>query len=396
MRTPNGMILVLTVLISTVAPAAAGEAKVHTLRVPDGGIAPQVEVGADGLVHLVYFKRTDGHVGDLYYARSADGGQTWSQPIRVNSQPNSTMSVRHPRLAVGRSGRVHVVWNGSSLAKPKGPLNPATSADSPHNGTPLLYARLAEDGKSFEPQRNLMTRTFALDGGGAIAADGNANVYAVWHANADDLPEGEAGRRVWVARSVDDGATFSPEQMAWDEPTGACGCCHVRAWAGDDGTVHVLFRGARTGLQRDMYLLTSRDGGRTFAGANVHPWRVATCPMSTPALRSSPDGVVAAWETEGKVYFAMADASGAGTSDPATPAAGGKEQKMPDLATNSRGETIRVWTEGMAWKRGGAVAWRVYDTSGAPARECGRADGVPPEGGATVFARRDGSFVVIY
>ena len=388
-----GLLLLALAIVPVNALAAE---KVTTLRVPDGGIAPQAEVDADGAVHLVYFKRTEGHLGDLYYVRSGDGGATFSKPLRVNSQPNSAISVRHPRVALGRNGRVHVVWNGSNVAKPKGPSNPALPADSPYNGTPLLYARLAEDGKSFEPQRNLMTKTFALDGGGAVAADGKGNVYAVWHAGHEDLPEGEPGRRVWVARSTDDGATFAPEEMAWDQPTGACGCCHVRAWAGGTGTVHVLFRGAKTGIQRDTYLLTSTDAGKSFSGADVHPWRVSTCPMSTYALRATPRGVVAAWETEGQVYFGNIDSAGKPVAQ-LQPAPGeAKDRKMPDLATNRRGETLRVWTEGMAWKRGGAVAWQLHDRDGRPTDVKGKADGVLPDGAAAVFPRKDGSFVIIY
>jgi hypothetical protein len=35
----------------------------------------------------------------------------------------------------------------------------------------MLYSRSNDSGTAFEPERNLMTRTFGLDGGGIIAAD---------------------------------------------------------------------------------------------------------------------------------------------------------------------------------------------------------------------------------
>lgn len=38
-------------------------------------------------------------------------------------------------------------------------------------GEPMLYSRSNDSGTAFEPERNLMTRTFGLDGGGIIAAD---------------------------------------------------------------------------------------------------------------------------------------------------------------------------------------------------------------------------------
>ena len=46
-----------------------------------------------------------------------------------------------------------------------------------------------EDGQ-FEPQRNLMQETFALDGGGSVAADAEGNVYVAWHGSAKGSAKG--------------------------------------------------------------------------------------------------------------------------------------------------------------------------------------------------------------
>ena len=393
-----GLVLAPAVVAFGAEPTAG--AKVVTMRVPHGGNVPQAAVDEKGVVHLVYFKAARGARGDLYYVRTADGGATFSPPLRVNSQPDSAIAARPPRLAMGRAGRAHVVWNGSSEAKPRGPLNPAMPADSPYNGTPLLYARLDDAGAAFEPQRSLMRKTFALDGAGTVAADGAGNVYAVWHAAAEGLPEGEPGRRVWVAKSADDGKTFAPETMASDRPTGACGCCHAGAFADGRGDVYVLFRGAESAIQRDMYLLVSADRGRTFRGSKVDPWRTSTCPMSSMALGGAPGGVVAGWETEGRVRFGTVRANDAAVAETDEPAAGQssppKDRKHPEVVTNAAGESIRIWTEGMGWKRGGAVAWQVYDRDGKPTAAKGRQDGVPADGDAAAFPRKDGSFVIIF
>ena len=95
-----------------VAIVLAAQPSVSLIRVPNGGIQPQVEV-RDGVVHLVYFTGEPGH-GDLYYVRSRDYGRTFSAPMRVNS-PHSAIAVgaiRGAQLAIGRNGRVHVAWNG--------------------------------------------------------------------------------------------------------------------------------------------------------------------------------------------------------------------------------------------------------------------------------------------
>jgi hypothetical protein len=367
---------------------------VVTLRTPNGGNTPQVAVGSDGIVHLVYFKTSKGDRGDLFYVRSRDGGRTFSNPIRVNSQPNCAIPARHARLAVGRNGRAHVVWNGSGEAQPKGPLNPAQPDDSPYNGTPLLYARLNDAGDAFEPQRNLIRHTYALDGGGTIAADEDGNVYGIFHALAAGYPQNEQGRRIYVAKSADDGKTFSEEAVAWDQPVGACGCCYVGAMAEKGGKVYVVYRAAESAIQRDVYVLTSTDGGKAFTGAKADAWRTSQCPMSTASLVRGAAGVLAGWETEGKVIFGQLE--GASVSEKLPAPGSGAGRKYPALATNQRGETIHAWTEGMSWKRGGAAAWQVYDAKGEAIGEVGRAEGIPADGTVATFARPDGTFVVVF
>src|SRR5262249_27151182 len=198
--------------------------------------------------------------------------------IRVNSQPGSavaTGTIRGAQLAIGRSGRVHVAWNGSRQAEPLGP-----------NGSmPMLYARLDDAGAAFEPQRNLMHDGGALDGGGTLAADRAGNVWVAWHGMGE--VKGEEHRRVYVAHSRDDGKTFAREAPAWNEPTGACGCCGMRAFAGDSGALYMLYRAATESVDRDMVLLVSRDAGRTFQGSRIDNWKLNACPMSSESIAQS-------------------------------------------------------------------------------------------------------------
>jgi hypothetical protein len=357
------------------------------LRVPDHGIQPQVAVDAKGVVHLLYFKG-EPLGGDIFYTRSKDGAH-WEHSLRVNSQPGSavaTGNIRGAHLALGKGGRAHVAWNGSHKATPK----------APGDAHPMLYTRLNDAGTAFEPQRNLIRSAVGLDGGGSVAADGAGNVYVVWHA-PDPGKKGEGNRRVWVAVSTDEGKTFAPEKAAYAEPTGACGCCGLRAFADRKGTVYALYRGARDMEQRDMYLLTSTDRGKTFRGEDVHPWAINTCPMSSEAFAEGPGGLVAAaWDTKGQVYFARIDPKTGKRSAAVAPPGAGHERKHPAVAVNARGEMLLVWTEGMGWNRGGSLAWQVYDRDGTPTAERGHAAGVPVWSLVAAFVRPDGRFVIVY
>jgi hypothetical protein len=380
---------VLAAVLAGALPARGESPRVTVIRTPRGGIQPQAVSARDGTIHLLYYKGSPGS-GDLYYTRTTEGQFTvFRAPVRVNSEPGSaiaTGTIRGGQIALGRGGRVHIAWNGSNAAKPANPIQ----------GSPMLYARTDSFDMTFEPQRNLMTRTSGLDGGGSVAADAEGNVYVAWHGRAPDAPEGEPGRNLWVTRSSDDGATFAPEQPALARSRGACACCGTRSLADAKGNLFILYRAAVTPTDRDMVLLRSSDHGNHFDAQPLQPWRVAACPMSSAALADSLRGVFAAWETQGQVAFARLDDQG-DRSAPTSPPGGGGDRKHPALAVNAAGETILVWAEGTGWQRGGTLAWRIFDPSGRPTREMGRVEGgIPVWSLPAVVARLGGGFTIIH
>ena len=62
-----------------------------------------------------------------------------------------------------------------------------------------------------------------------------------------------------------------PESAAVDLETGACGCCGTRSLADRRGNIYLMYRAATAGVERDMYLLSSRDHGSHFqARSSAH------------------------------------------------------------------------------------------------------------------------------
>jgi hypothetical protein len=378
----------LSLAIFCASIAAAGD--VRLTRVPNEGIQPQVAVEASGTVDLLYYSG-DPKNGDLYLARSTDHGKTFAQPFRVNSQPGSALAIgtiRGGQMAIGANGRVHVAWNGSGIALPPGPVNP----DMGKPGSPMLYARLNDRGTAFEPQRNLMLKTFGLDGGGTLAAGAQGNVYVAWHGKLPGAPEGEAGRRVWIAASHDSGKTFTGESLAWGDKTGACGCCGMAMFA-KDGAIYALYRSATENVHRDIYLISSHDLGKSFEGSLVQPWEINACPMSSMSFTDQAGSTYAAWETGGQVYFGRI-AGGRIPQFAAAPGEG-KGRKHPRLAANNRGEVLLAWTEGTGWQRGGSLAWQIFDAEGKAKGEKGSAPGVATWSFAAPAASASG-FTIFY
>jgi hypothetical protein len=385
----NLILLMLAIMFSGYAQVAQNASiRVKLLRVPNGGLQPQTVMDGHGALHLIYFTGEPGG-GEIYYLRRDAGKTDFTAPIRINSEPNTavaTGTIRGAHIAIGKNGRVHVSWNGPH--KPGGPTTLAA---------PMFYARMNDARTAFEPQRNVMQFSGGLDGGGSIAADKAGNVYVVWHGRGDK--EGEENRRVWIAKSEDEGKTFSREIAAWNEPTGACGCCGMRAFVDVQGRVHLLYRAARENVNRDMYLLTSNDRGKSFSGMLLDKWNLNICPMSSAALANGPDGgdgLLAAWETQGQVFFASIDLNKRAQVAPISPSGITGKQKHPVIATNGSGEALFVWTEGTGWKKGGSLAWQKYDTGGKPTSEKGEAPGIPVWSFAAVVAEKDGNFTIFY
>ncbi len=353
-------------------------------KLPEPGLQPQVIAAPDGAIHLIYLTGDPKSSDILYRRRMAQA--PWSEPLRVNSEAGSAVAIgtiRGPQFALGRNGRVHVAWNGSQSAEPK----------STGGGSPMLYSRLNDDGKGFSAQRNLMGTTGELDGGGSVAADTEGRVFMVWHGSPKGS-QGETNRAVFLASSLDDGNSFAPERSVSPPGTGACGCCRLTALADAHGGAFILLRSARTSMQRDMTLLSSPDHGAGFRESFSDPWSVGMCPMSSASLTAAETGGWAAWETAGRVHISRFSDKAGKVQPQAIGAL--KGAKHPRLATNLRGETLVVWTEGTGWQRGGSLAWQVVDANGESTDEKGQRDGVSVWSYATTYSRPDGDFVILH
>jgi hypothetical protein len=342
------------------------------LRVPASGVQPEARVDAQGVTHMIYLAGNPA-ASDVFYVTRAAGAPDFSKPLRVNSVPGSAIAlgtVRGAHIALGRNGIVHVTWNAS------GP-----------NGK-MQYARLKAKSGAFEPQLAVVTKTTGLDGGGTIASDQQGNVFVAWHAKGESA--GEEHRRVYLARSTDDGATFAPEFAISDEEAGACGCCGMAGFA-SQGKVQFLYRSAGANVHRDIHLLTSSDHGTTFQDSVVQTWDLTACPMSTEGFTRGESGVLMTWENQNQVYFSPAQASAKPTAIPGDP----KNRKHPSIA-QAKGRTLVVWTEGTSYRKGGRLAWQEFDAQGNALADHGTADGVPVNSDVTALASPDGQFGVVY
>jgi len=369
----------IALAFSTIS-ALAGP-NVQVLRVPDGGIQPQAVVDSAGAIHLVYFKG-DAAGGDLFYVHTAPEKTEFSAAVKVNSVDKSAVamgSIRGAQIAMGRNNRLHVAWNPAQRSGLKG----------------MQYTRLKDSGDGFEEQKSITTEHAGLDGGGSVAADDSGNVYVVWHAPTS--PDGkETGRRVWMARSIDDGQIFASDTPCSSEGTGACGCCALKAYADAAGNLFVLYRSAVEMVHRDTYLLVSGDHGATFKSQMIAPMHLNMCIMSSYTVTHGPGAALAAWETAGQISWAKLDPT---TWEPMEiyPLAGNAKRKYPSIAQAGDGTLLLAWAEGTGWNRGGNIAWQIFDSNGQVLEGgSGRRPNLATWSFPAALARPDRTFLIIY
>ncbi len=69
---------------------------------------------SNGDLHSVYYRTSTSH-SNIFYAKSTDGGQLWTETNLTN---DGTYNQQYPSIAVDSSNNLHVVWEGTDAASP--------------------------------------------------------------------------------------------------------------------------------------------------------------------------------------------------------------------------------------------------------------------------------------
>ncbi len=317
----------------------------------------QVAVGPDGGVYVLWQNNTKlpGRrfpASDLRFARSVDGGRTFSPAVTVNDDAGGVPSSHtFHDLAVGPDGTVWISWIDSRAkdvaraARPRPAARAATGhghghADDADLPPPeIRVAKSADGGRMFGASVVVDTapcpccRTSL-----AVAADGT--VYLAWRKEyAGDV------RDVVVARLAAGGTAFGPPVRvhadAWVFP--ACPHAGPSLATDADGRVHVGWYTGQEGRQ-GLWYARSADGARTFGrpealvtGADITPSQVALAPDG--------DGVLVAWDdrpAQGR-HVALARVDGAGKMA----RIGTVEGRIPSLESTAAGALL-AWHDHQA------------------------------------------------
>jgi hypothetical protein len=244
------------------------------------GVQPQLAATGDQ-VYLVFGK------GDIIsVARSQDAGTTFGAPTALPAQGRLALGMRRgPRIAATPRSVLVAAIAGARGGGADGDIQLLRSTDSGATWAPAIVINDVPGA--------------AREGLHAMAANAAGVVVIAW------LDLRAPGTRIYTAASRDHGATWSPDVLAYESPSGSvCQCCHPSVAVDDRGRIAIMFRNSLDG-NRDMYVVRSGDG-RTFTAARrlgTESWALNACPMDGGSVNLAGDDVVATWRRDDAVFL---------------------------------------------------------------------------------------------
>lgn len=187
------------------------------------------------------------HGGDILFARSEDGGTTFSKPINLSN-------------SVGGDGKGRInrdVWHNGSLDLAASADGALYAAWTEYDG-PLWFSRSLDGGESFSRPRQIVGGKGAKPARGPALATGEGRtVYLAWTNGEEDSAD------IRVARSDDGGITFGEPRVvsASEEYSDA-----PKLAVDPGGTLHLVYAES-SGDAFDRYHVRytrSTDKARTF------------------------------------------------------------------------------------------------------------------------------------
>lgn len=297
----------------------------------DGENRPKIAIGPKGEVYVAYTKPlAKPYTGEIRFARSLDGGKTFSAPITVHAN-RDVITHRFESMIVDASGRIYIAWID------KRDVEAAAARKQKYAGAALYYAVSSDSGASFKGDYKIAGHSceccrigLALDAGGkpvalwrhvfdssirdhamtTLSPDGNTSpvvraTFDNWRIDAcphhgPSLAYAADGTRhqVWFNVKDDEGGAFYASanaggKMAMPIKLGTAQAEHPDV-AVEGKTVAIVWK-QFDGKSTAIFGRLSADGGQTWVEKEMA--RTAK-DSDQPHLFNAPSGIQLAWRTQ--------------------------------------------------------------------------------------------------
>jgi len=193
-------------------------------------------------IHIVWEENRDGNY-EIYYKRSFDGGNSWSQDIRLTNDPNLSMQ---PSIS-GFGSNIHLVW-----------------LDTRDGNWEIYYKNSSDGGNSWLIDKRL-TNNPSYSYSPCISVS-SSNIHVIW------VDERDGNEEIYYKKSNDGGNTWSNDFRLTNNPNTST---NPSIWS-DGSNIHVVWQDNRDG-NWEIYYKRSNDGGNTWS----NDFRLTSNPSSS-------------------------------------------------------------------------------------------------------------------
>ena len=291
------------------------------------------------------------HGGEIFFARSTDGGKTFSDSVNLSNT-----------IAGAGKGRLtRHYWHNGSLDLAVGPEGNLYAAWTEYEGA-LRFSRSADRGGSFSDPLHIAGNNAVPGRGPSVVTGADGTVYLAWTVGENRAAD------IHFATSVDRGRSFREPRIVFK--SGGHSDAPKIAVDGK-GTVHLVYADSPAGPFEGYHIryMNSSDGGRTFEKpkeiSSPHTEQLESVNFPALALDGAanvyatwelfprrgewPQGIGFAYSSDGGTTF-VSPSIVPGTADPALGFNGSQQGLlMRKLAVNRAG-AVAIVNSTFKWK----------------------------------------------
>jgi hypothetical protein len=305
--------------------------RINTDSGSDSQYHPAIAVDSEGNIYAVWGDYRNGDI-DIYFAKSTDKGATWSDPnIKINTDVG-TSSQLNPSIAVDTGDNIYVVWE-----------------DFRNDNHDIYFSNSSDGGMTWLATNVIINSDVGTAGqySPSIAINSNGGIYVVW----EDYRNGNGD--IYFANSTDGGIRWTDPNTKINNDTGSFDQYYPALDVDQADNVYCVWEDNRNG-DSDIYFARSTGGGASWTNSDIQiNTDVTTDGQFHPDLSLDSDGIVyVAWEDyrngDSDIYFASSTDYGVSWTDPnlrVNNDTGFEGQYNPSIAVDFRGTIYIIWED---------------------------------------------------
>lgn len=295
---------------------------------------PQLAVSSDGIsIYVVWHDDSDGN-DEIYFAKSADGGDSFGIPKKITDTASGANS--NPIITLtDDDSRIYITWSYSS-----GEID-----------SDVYFAKSSDGGDSFSIPKNISNTISSVSFNQELEVSNNGTIYVAW----EDSFDGD--NDIYFAASTTGGDSFTTQAV--DVSSNSGNSINPRMAATGDSSVYLVWQDVSTGND-EIYFAKSVDSGSSFSNPAINISNTDNGVSSDAAIAVSgagvdSDNVYVAWSDDADlepgyrdIFFVHSADAGSSYSTAENVSNNPLASLSLQIALTSDGQVVLLWNDNYA------------------------------------------------